>query len=63
MEEIAVEVLLAAAVDNAGGVLKINSESLAKHYGDYVLALDYDPRAEQLLITLVDKDTAEYEDE
>lgn len=60
---IAVENILAAAVESAGGVLTINAESLSKDFSDFVLALDYDYKTEQMTVTLVDKDTAQYEDE
>lgn len=60
---IAVETVLAAAVESAGGVITINGEYLSKSYGDMLLAIDYDHAKDQLLITLVDKDTAQYEDE
>lgn len=60
---IAVEVILAAVVEDQGGVVKVNAETFDKDLTQYVLALDFDDKAQQLVITLVDKETAVYDDD
>jgi hypothetical protein len=60
---IAVEVILAAVVEDQGGVVRVNAETFEKDLSQYVLAMDFDSKAEQLVITLVDKDTAVYDED
>lgn len=62
-ESIAIETLLASYVDQEGGVLRVQREFVEKDYGDYALALDFDGQTNELLITLIKKEDAEYEDE
>lgn len=60
---VSVEVILAAVVDSQGGSVTVPAETFDKDLSGYVLALDYHQKNNELTITLVDKDTAVYEDE
>lgn len=58
-----VEVILAAVVDSQGGSVAVPADTFDKDLSGFVLAMDFDAEANQLLITLVDKEDALYEDE
>ena len=60
---IAVEVILAALVESQGGTVKVPVETFEKDLSGYVLAMDFLEQSNELSITLVDKETAVYEDE
>lgn len=60
---IAVEVILAAVVESQGGVVKVPAEIFSKDMSGFVIAMDFDDKSNELVITLVDKETAQYEDE
>ena len=60
---IAIEEVLAAAVDSYGGRLEVNMESLEKSYAGKVIAVDYDMQTNRAVITLVDRDELDFGDE
>lgn len=60
---VAIEELLAAAVEFNGGRLEISAESFQRSFGGKALAIDYDPQKDMIVITLVDKEDVIYEDE
>jgi len=62
-QSLAVENVLAAVVESQNGVVKIPVEIFKRDFSRFVLAIDYDAEANELSITLVDKETAVYEDE
>lgn len=60
---IAVEEILAAVIDSYGGRLEIDRESMEKSYDGKVMAIDYDYKKERVVLTLVDGEDIDYEDE
>lgn len=60
---IAIEEILAAVIDDNGGRLEINRESMEKSYDGKVMAIDYDYKKERVVLTLVDGEDVDYEDE
>jgi hypothetical protein len=60
---LAIEELLAAAVDYNGGRLEISTESLQRSFAGKALAIDYDMQKDMIVVTLVDKEDVIYEDE
>jgi hypothetical protein len=60
---IAIEELLAAAIDYNGGRLEISSESFNRSWGGKVIAMNYDYKKDVVVLTLVDKEDVDYGDE
>lgn len=53
---IAIEEVLAAAVDTYGGRLEVSRASIEKSYAGKVLAVDFDHLKEVVVITLVESE-------
>lgn len=62
VETINIEILLAAIIDDADGVLTIPAEVLQKDRSGKAISINYEAAEDWLVLTLVDSDDIDYEE-
>ena len=59
---LAVEEVLAAAIEAHGGRVEISAESFSRGFNGKVIAMDYDMKKDVVVLTLVDQEDVSYGD-
>ena len=61
-QAIDLDVVVAAAVHDAGGRLEVTAEAIEADYSDLAMAISYDNEKDVLVLSLVPKDVVVYDD-